>query len=110
MTRVCPQTLTTRSRGRQRCSRRPEFDSTGCTGCGARFVVPLHDAFVFEAPLEELEEVADLTEQAMSDAVRTRFTELCPRVSVNMTEPSCWNKDGRADSVERWIEDPLFTL
>jgi DNA polymerase-1 len=79
-------------------------------GCGARLVVPLHDAFVFEAPLERLGAVAELTERVMIDAVWARFPHLRPRVRLNLTDPTCWNKDGHSDSVDRWIEDPLFTL
>lgn len=79
-------------------------------GCGARLIVPLHDAFVFEAPLGDLGAVAAATERVMIDAVRVWFPELQPRVAVNVSHPWCWNKDGRADSVDRWVEDPLFTL
>ena len=31
--------------------------------------------------------------------------ELRPRVQVNIAEPGCWNKDGHADSIDRWAAD-----
>jgi DNA polymerase-1 len=76
----------------------------------AWLIVPMHDAFVFEAPLEELEKVADLTERVMCEAVMEYFPRLRPRVEVNIKHPGCWNKDGHADSLDRWIEDPMFTF
>ena len=70
----------------------------------------MHDAFVFEAPLESLKEVAQLTEAVMCETVQEWFPELEPRVEVNIERPECWNKDGHADSVERWMADPTHTF
>ncbi len=77
---------------------------------GAKLVVPLHDAFVFEAPQACVKAVAELTANVMIEAVREQFPGLHPRVTVNVSNPSCWNRDGCAGSVELWIEDPLFSL
>jgi DNA polymerase-1 len=77
---------------------------------GARLIVPLHDAFVFEAPLEHLQSVGELTARVLCEAVQERFPDLEPRADVNVRCPGCWNKDGHADSVERWIADPTFSL
>lgn len=76
----------------------------------AWLVLPMHDAFVFEVPLESLDEVARLTERVMCETVQEWFPELAPRVEVNVERPECWNKDGHADSVERWMTDPTYTF
>jgi DNA polymerase-1 len=76
----------------------------------AWLVVPLHDAYVFEAPLEVLGEVAELTARVMCESVQDCFPVLLPQVEVNVAHPTCWNKEGRVDSIERWVEDPTFTF
>jgi DNA polymerase-1 len=76
----------------------------------ARLLVPLHDAFLFEAPLKALGEVAGLTGRALCEAVQEYFPSLRPQVDVNVEHPASWTKDGRFDSVERWLEDPTFTF
>ena len=73
----------------------------------ARLIVPLHDAYVFEAPLLHLEEVADLTGRVMCDAVQEFFPGLHPRVEANIEHPECWNKEGDVGALDRWLEDPL---
>ena len=73
---------------------------------GAKLIIPLHDAFVFEAPLPSISEVADLTERVMCDVVREFFPELNPRAEVNISDPTCWNKEGQTDLLEKWLEDP----
>jgi DNA polymerase-1 len=76
----------------------------------AWLILAVHDAFVFEAPLEALGEVADLTGRVMTEAVEEFFPQLRPKVEVNIAKPHCWNKDGHDDSIDRWIKDPLFSL
>jgi DNA polymerase-1 len=76
----------------------------------AWLVVPMHDAYVFEAPRDALAEVAGLTARVMCEVVTEHFPELVARAEVNVSHPDCWNKDGHADSVERWIEDPLYSF
>jgi hypothetical protein len=44
----------------------------------------------------------------MCEAVEEYFPVLRPRAEVNDGCPACWNKEGSADSVERWIADPMF--
>lgn len=73
----------------------------------ARLIIPLHDSFIFEAPLEFLEKVAHLTARVMCDAVQEHFPELHPRVEINISRPECWNKEGDADAFSRWLENPL---
>ena len=76
----------------------------------ARLLVPLHDAYLFEAPLDTLQEVASLTGRVLCETVQEYFPVLQPRVETNIEYPACWNKDGRFDSVERWMEDPTFSM
>lgn len=42
----------------------------------ARLIIPLHDSFVFEAPLDQLDEVAQLTARIMCETVRSIFRPL----------------------------------
>jgi DNA polymerase-1 len=76
----------------------------------AWLIIPMHDAFVFEAPLDVLEKVAELTRRVMCEAVQEYFPKLRPEVEVNIEHPECWNKDGHVDSIERWMKEPTFTL
>jgi len=77
---------------------------------GARLIVPVHDAFVFEAPTDKLQEVAELTKRVMIETVQEWFPELLPRAEINIQHPECWNYEGHYDSVERFIEDPTLQL
>lgn len=74
---------------------------------GARIVLPFHDAFVFEAPLRHLHAVAELTAAEMKRAVQMYFPSLVPQAEINIESPECWNKDGDAGSVDRWLLDPF---
>jgi DNA polymerase-1 len=78
------------------------------TRYGARLIIPVYDAFVFEAPLKELGKVAELTRRVMVETVEEYFPQLRPRAEVNIKHPGCWNKEGHFDSVERWLEDPTY--
>jgi len=71
---------------------------------GSRIIIPLHDAFIFEAPLDELETVAEHTARVMCDTLQEYFPILRPKVEVNISRPDCWNKDGDADELDRWVE------
>ena len=73
----------------------------------ARLIIPLHDAFIFEAPLQQLQEVATLTDRVMCKAVQEHFPGLHPQVEVNISHPEWWNKDGDAEAFARWLENPL---
>jgi len=76
----------------------------------ARLLIALHDAYVYEAPLAVLGEVGSLTSRVMCESVEEFFPELRPKAVINNTHPHCWNKDGHTDSVDRWMEDPMYTL
>ncbi|MBT4288396.1 MAG: DNA polymerase I, partial [Deltaproteobacteria bacterium] len=71
----------------------------------ARIIIPVHDAFIFETPLNTLETVAEKTSRVMCDTLQEYFPVLRPQVEVNISNPSCWNKDGDGDELERWIEE-----
>ena len=77
---------------------------------GAWLIIPLYDAYVFEAPLDLIEDVAALTERVMCDTVQEYFPRLNPKVEINKSSPKCWNENGRTDSIHRWVEDPIFSL
>ena len=70
----------------------------------ARIIIPLHDAFIFEAPIEKLKTVADLTARVMCDTLQEYFPVLQPQVEVNISRPDCWNKEGEVEALEQWIE------
>ena len=70
----------------------------------AKLLIPLHDSYIFEAPLEHLDEVAQLTGRIMCETVTEYFPVLKPRVDINVEHPQCWNKDGDIDVFRRWYE------
>jgi len=77
---------------------------------GARLVLPMHDAFVFEAPLKHLDTVAKIAAEVMVSSVQEYFPSLDPHVDVNVDHPECWNKDGHPDSLVRWLDDPMYSF
>ena len=74
---------------------------------GARIILPVHDAYVFEAPLDRLAGAAELVRTLLVQTVQERFPDLRPRADVNISHPQCWNDEGRSDSLTRFLEDPL---
>jgi DNA polymerase-1 len=76
----------------------------------AHLLVPVHDAFVFESPAERLADVAELTKRVMTETVQEWFPALRPRAEINTAHPECWNYEGHADSVDRFLADPTFAL
>ena len=76
----------------------------------AHLIIPLHDAYIFEAPLDVLKSVADLTADVMCKTVQKYFPALESNVEVNIEHPDCWNKDGDANSLERWLKDPFAEI
>ncbi|WP_339912188.1 DNA polymerase [Symmachiella dynata] len=77
---------------------------------GARLIIPVHDAYVFEAPLGCLREIAELTSRVMTETVQEWFPDLHPRAEINIEHPKFWNYEGNADSVDRFIADPTLQL
>ena len=76
----------------------------------ARLIIPVHDAFVFEAPVDRVVKVAELTESVLVRTVQEWFPDLQPRTKVNIAHPECWNHDGHHDSVERFIANPMIKI
>ena len=64
----------------------------------ARIIIPMHDAFVFEAPIDELDQVAHLTEQVMCETVREFYPMLQPRVEIDMQSPEHWGQRAEIQS------------
>jgi DNA polymerase I len=58
----------------------------------ARIIIPMHDAFVFEAPLPVFGVVGELTGQVMCQVAQEFLTSLMPRVEVDIEEPECWSQ------------------
>jgi hypothetical protein len=56
--------------------------------------------------MAHLEVVARITAEVMKGAVQEFYPVLDPRVDVNIEQPHCWNKDGKARSLELWMADP----
>jgi len=77
---------------------------------GARIILPMHDAFVFECLEQYLETVAAITAEVMRSTVQEYFPVLDPKVDVNIKHPHCWNKDGKYLSLKRWMDDPESAL
>jgi DNA polymerase-1 len=76
----------------------------------AWLIVPLHDAIVFEAPVEAFEKVTKLTARVMRATLQEVFPELKPRVTVKVSKPSCWNKDGQVNGLSQWIRDNVSQI
>jgi len=77
---------------------------------GAKIILPMHDAFVFECPKKRLQTVAEITAEVMRSTVQEYFPVLDPKVDVNIKHPHCWNKDGKHRSLEQWMIDPDLAL
>jgi DNA polymerase-1 len=73
---------------------------------GARLILPMHDAYVFEAPLDRLAEVAEVVAETLRSTVQEYFPCLSPQVKVNLDHPQCWNKDGKWKSLDLWLKSP----
>jgi DNA polymerase-1 len=73
---------------------------------GARMILPMHDAIVFETPRASLGQVAKITAEVLRGAVQEYFPVLDPQVEINIGHPDCWNKDGKWRSLALWMIDP----
>jgi DNA polymerase-1 len=79
-------------------------------GYGARLIIPVHDAFVFEAPLDQLTAVAELTRSVLIQTVDEWFPELHARADINIKHPERWNHEGHHNSIEQFLENPMLEL
>ena len=73
-------------------------------------VLPIHDAILIECDSGDVADVCERSRRVMEDAMRWYYPVLRPRVTVNRADKSCWNKDGHADSLRRFLDDPGFRL
>jgi DNA polymerase-1 len=69
----------------------------------ARLLVPMHDAFVFEAPMAHLAEVSQLTCEIMIAEMKRYFPQLEPRVNLNCARPDRWVKEGCENALEEYL-------
>ena len=79
-------------------------------GTATKLILPVHDAVVFECNSEDVSLVGEEASRIMVDTVRKYYPDLRPRIDINNADPSCWNKDGHANSLDRFLEDPLYKL
>jgi hypothetical protein len=79
-------------------------------GTTTKLILPVHDAVVIECDSAEIDIVTRQAGQIMIAAVRKYYPAINPRVEANSSDHRCWNKDGHADSLEKFLEDPLYKL
>lgn len=73
-------------------------------------VLPIYDAVLIECPATQIDDVVARAVPIMEHALRSYYPVLRPRVEVNREHVECWNKNGHADSLERFLADPTFSL
>ena len=73
-------------------------------------VLPVHDAILIECDRDQVEFIVARATQIMRDALCAYYPCLSPKVQVNCSDTTCWNKDGRGDSLERFLNDPTFQI
>jgi len=69
----------------------------------AHIILPLHDSFVVEAPIKQIDDVVDLVSEVMCSALKRHFPELAPQVSAGKSTVN-WNKDGEEAALDQWTE------
>jgi DNA polymerase I-like protein with 3'-5' exonuclease and polymerase domains len=79
-------------------------------GTDTWLVLPVHDSIVIECAIGGLDDVAERAAQIMRSALHAYYPKLRARVDVNKAGPTCWNKDGHVDSLDRFLEDPTYRL
>jgi DNA polymerase-1 len=75
-----------------------------------QIILPMHDAVVIECDLEEIETVSRESAAIMKAAFRFFYPKLQPKVTIENSQPQCWNKDGCSDSIEQFCINPEFEL
>jgi DNA polymerase I-like protein with 3'-5' exonuclease and polymerase domains len=79
-------------------------------GKSFNLLVPLYDSIVFESPKSELNDTTDQIVKIMTSSMTEFFPMLKPRISTTKEDPSCWNHGGNADSIEKFLSDPLHGI
>ena len=82
----------------------------GLSGTSAKIILLIHDAVVIECDVAELNTVSESVRFLMSHTLRAFYPNLSGKVDINKIEPSCWNKDGHADSLDKFLLDPAFNI
>ena len=71
-----------------------------------KLVLPVHDSILIECDQGDVDDVVAAAGFLMKCALRSYYPTLRPKVDVNRANTSCWNKDGRSDSLGRFLDDP----
>jgi DNA polymerase-1 len=72
----------------------------------ARVLLAPYDAVLLQHPLDERGARAlALVAETMKAVMREFFPGCEPRVDVNDADPSCWNDEGRSDSIENFLAE-----
>ena len=75
---------------------------------GGRVLLTVHDSVVIQYRLEN-PDVVEAARDLMETTLNELFPRLNPKVEINMSDPTCWNRKGLGDSIERLLKDPMFT-
>ncbi|MGK5083245.1 DNA polymerase [Bdellovibrionota bacterium FG-1] len=75
-----------------------------------KLIFQLHDAVLIECPEDLIIQISDRAKQLLEQALREFYPVLNAKVDVNRSHPWCWNKDGKADSLERLLKDSAFNI
>ena len=79
-------------------------------GSSVQLVLPVHDSILIECGAEEVDSVAVLAAMLMRHALRAYYPVLQPKIDINRADTACWNKDGRSDSLQRFLGDPDIAI
>lgn len=74
-------------------------------GTSIQLILPVHDAVVVECDAGDVAAVGADLERIMAQAVRRYYPALRPRIDVNDADPTCWNKDGASDALDRFLAE-----
>lgn len=74
-------------------------------GTTTQLILPVHDAVVVECDAANVEAVRTMLPQVMSQAVRSFYPDLDPRIDINASATECWNKDGDAKALDRFLQE-----
>jgi DNA polymerase I-like protein with 3'-5' exonuclease and polymerase domains len=73
-------------------------------------LVPLYDSIVFEGPINKIENITNQVVDYMIKSMKDVFPVLEPKISVNKNNTSCWNDNGKVNSIEKFLSDPLHDI
>lgn len=79
-------------------------------GTSAWIVAMIHDAVLVECDAADVAWVRQRVPQVMVAAVRRFYPQLQPRIDVNDSDTTCWNKKGHADSLDQFLADPQYSI